>query len=123
MKKALVVFIVLLLSAGLLMAAGCGGEEAADEETVVVDVDQPVSEGILGEFEADDGSSVSIYKDGTFVWMGPEAGQDMEGSYEVNEKKLTLTFGDGSTQTWSIAISNGKVAAVINPDGDQYTKK
>ncbi len=123
MKKLLVVSCMAMLVIGLLFIAGCGEAEKAEngEDVVVVDTSEPVSEGIYGEYvHASDNGKISLYKDGTFT-----TGSGDEGAFKLDGQSLELTYENDSsrTETWSVAVALGKVAAITNPEGQQYTKQ
>lgn len=110
---------IALVAAGLMILAGCGGDGEA------VSVDQPVEEGIAGTFESYDGLKITFEDDGAFTtdaW-----GVDGEGTYVISEtdevNTVELTFEDGARETLSVAITDGEVAAVLDQDGNQFTKK
>ena len=123
MKKLLVVACMAMLVMGLLVVAGCGEAEKAEngEDVVVVDTSEPISEGIYGEYvHASDNAKISLYKDGTFTTSSGD-----EGAFKLDERSLELTYENGSsrTETWKVAVSLGKVAAIMDPEGQQYTKQ
>lgn len=117
MRKLVATLLLLMLAAGLVLAAGCGGGEKTESgDVVVTDVPEPASQGIDGEYESSDGKKVSLYKDGTFT-----TGTGNEGAYEVDGSSLKLEY-DGKSETWSIMVSGGEIAAIVDSDGTQYTK-
>jgi hypothetical protein len=122
MKKALAIAFIVILSVGVLLVVGCGGTETTETgEEVIKDVPEPASEGIYGEYEQTDGDkTISLYQDGTFT-----TGSGDEGAFEVKGNSVEMTFQNGttSTETWSVMISGGEIAAIVSPDGDQYNKK
>lgn len=130
MRKTVVLILILMLAMGAMLAVGCGEDETetVEDEDVIV-VDEPVEESVVGMFTegfSDSGGSksITVKADGTFegdAWDGAR-----QGTYEVEEgetNSIVLTFEDGSEETWSIAITMGEVAAILSPDGEQYTKK
>ena len=126
MKKLVAVMCVVLMITGFVVIAGCGDSGGTDgEEVVVVDTDEPLEEGIVGTFESFEGLVITFKGDGTFetdAW-----GEDGEGTYEIVEGEIgndvVLTFSDGAEETLSIAISMGEVAAVLDAEGNQFTKE
>lgn len=138
MRKIVVLFAVLFLAVGVMAVVGCGNSEESDEavESVEVDegeyesLDEPVSEGIVGTFvegvsttDAEGKKAITFVADGTFEGDAWDA--SMSGKYEVEEgetNSVVLTFDDGTSETWSVMIVNGKVYAIGSTGGDQYTK-
>jgi hypothetical protein len=133
MKRAVVILAITFLLAGLPWLAGCGekAEITNGDDVEVIDLDQPVSEGIVGIFyepmglSGEGGARVEFKSDGTFE--GDAWGAARTGEYEVKEGEagnaVDLTFEDGETERWTVAIAMGEVAAVIDPEGCQFTKK
>lgn len=123
MKKHVVLIFAFIMIFGLLFISGCGDGDSSNSDTggeeVVVDVTEPVSEGIYGEYNQKDGEGkVSLYNDGSFT-----TGTGIEGDFEIKEDSfLELAYDDGKKETWSIMIGDGKVAAIVNPEGEQYDK-
>lgn len=133
MRKMLLFVLILALAAGLLAAAGCGGgdEEAVEviEEETVVSTDETLEEGIVGVFvegndpKAKTGRSLSIIEDGE--WQGNAWGSEQEGTYNLEEepaRAIIFSFEGGSTEKWSVMTGDGKVYAIVSPEGDQFTK-
>ncbi|MBN2168816.1 MAG: hypothetical protein JW738_06185 [Actinobacteria bacterium] len=124
MKKFLVVFFATALLGSFLLLSGCGNKNSSDTQTNetidVVDVNEPVSEGIYGEYEKKNGDgSISLYNDGSFTM-----GSGVEGDFDLmDNKSLELTYDNGEKETWSIMIADGKVVAIADSDGEQYDKK
>lgn len=125
MKKYLILLLIAVLAVSLTLIVGCSDSDSDDstteKEVDVVDVDEPVSEGIYGEYEQLNGDgTISLYNDGTFT-----TGAGVEGDFELmdDESSLELVYDNGEKETWSIMISDGKVAAIADPDGEQYNKK
>lgn len=120
MRKYIAITCVVLLLAGFILIAGCGDGDGGE-----ISVNQPVEEGIIGTFETSDGLKITFDADGTFTtdaW-----GVDGEGTYVTAQSgagnEVELTFKDGAKETLSVAISDGEVAAVMDSDGNQFTKK
>lgn len=135
MRRLLVLIVVAALVTGVFAVTGCGSKE---EETVVieteetddfVDLTEPVEEGIVGVFvqgvepENATGLTITIKDDGTFE--GNAWGGDKQGEYvaESDPNRVTFKFNDGTEETWSVMIGDGKIAAIGSPGGDQYTKQ
>lgn len=124
MKKLMILVLTVILVSGTLLITGCGGGSSDDSNTSVdedvIDVTEPVSEGIYGDYEQTNGDkTISFYNDGTFA-----TGTGDEGAFEIeSENSLELTYEDGKKETWSVMIAAGEIAAVADPDGEQYDKK
>lgn len=135
MQKTLPVAAVLLI-VGMLLLGGCGEETVPPVHTDaengdVIDLTEPVSEGIVGAFHqemglsGEGGARVEFKADGTFE--GDAWGRTRTGTYEVTESEsgdsVVLNFDDGTTERWSVAITAGEVSAVVDKNGEQYIKK
>lgn|GEM_PF-2995028 len=126
-KKLLVVLFVIFLVVGVLTTASCiNTDKDTEQDTEVVNLDEDVNTGILGTF-VNGSDTVTFAKGGTFTISGPAGSKS--GTYKVQKaadgsSKVILTYPDaGLTQIWSFGISNGKVVAVTNPNGEQWNKK
>ncbi|MDY6793886.1 MAG: hypothetical protein SWK76_01195 [Actinomycetota bacterium] len=120
MRKCFAMVFIALMVAGFMVIAGCGDEGGGE-----ISVNQPVEEGIVGTFESSDDLEITFDADGTFTtdaW-----GVDGEGTYWTERStegvEVMLNFEDGAKETLSVAISNGEVTAVLDSDGNQFTKK
>lgn len=124
--------ILAIILAGSCCIIGCGNkndQQSNDDvsengTTEVVDLTEDVSTGIIGIFMKGE-DKIEFTKDGKFAITGPAGSK--EGTYNISESadgtsKATLTYTEGSEEDWSVMIGDGKVAAVVNPDGDQWTK-
>ena len=137
MKKFLVVVLVGALALCALLSAACGSTDKQEvrkkaEDTEVENLDEPVSEGIVGVFyecvsgDASAGARSIVFEAGG-NFGGDVWGTARKGTYKVKESEdgnsVTLEFDEGASETWGIMIADGKVVAVTNPDGEQYTKR
>lgn len=130
MRKIPFVLCAILLAAGLLLTVGCGSstQTTKSSDTEVVSLDEDVGTGIVGTYTDKNGGqgSITFVKGGSFE--GNAWGSEKKGTYKVQQNadethSVVLKFADsGTSETWGIGISMGKVAAVTSPDGVQYDK-
>jgi len=123
-----VIFVLILLGA----IAGCGGKgddsggpevDGSDKETVSRDIS-----GTFHRIEGDVAYVLTFNRDGTFkgnAWEDHRLSRS--GIYQVIERErgpeVELTFDGGGKETWSAIVAEDRVQAVVNPEGEQYTRK
>lgn len=135
MKKTLTILSLAILVIGLLAVIGCGSSSSSSstetvetEDVEVIDLNEDVSKGIIGTFNDNSGAAASITFASGGKFNGNAWGSEKSGTYKLQKSaddynQVVLTFDDGSpSETWSIGISMGKVAAVTSPEGNQYDK-
>ncbi len=122
----------------LALAAGCGGgggkadSKGGDAGGAVTPDGGKNSEtrditGAFSRTESGVGQAIIFRKDGTFE--GNAWGDHAElkrGTYRLVDKDLgmevVLTFSGGGEEAWSVIIGEGRIAAVVSPEGDQFTR-
>lgn len=120
MKRVLALICMILVIAGLMVIAGCSSGGFED-----VNLDEPIAKGTQSNFIDEDGDLIAFTQFGTFKLIVND--QLVEGNYGINNTEdgdlMELTFEDGKVETWSIVVTEGKVTALIDEDGTQYTQQ
>lgn len=130
------------LALSLLALVGCGsGDEADTAETETSAGERAVGAvgavgagedmSLAGTFIRDEGGNtyrVVVKEDGTFSGNGfGDHSQEKSGTFTIIDldfgKGVIFTFSDGSQESWSIIIGEDEMRAIVNADGDQYTKR
>ena len=135
--------LAVMLALGLTALAGCGNDdenEATGTETAAGervggpgDTVGKTGEGmsLAGTFTRDMAGNnyrVVVKEDGTFSGNGfGDHSQEKSGTYTIIDldfgKGVVFTFSDGSREDWTIIIGEDEMRAIVNADGDQYTKR
>jgi hypothetical protein len=119
MKRAFALICLLLLIGGMAAAAGCGDSGLSE-----VDADATIKEGIKSNFVDDAGNLVAFTQFGTFKLVIDD--QLTEGNYGITTEEdgyhVELSFEDGQEESWSIVVTEGKVAEVVDEEGTQYVE-
>lgn len=120
MRRILALVCMALVIAGLVIVAGCGDSGFSE-----VEADESIKEGIKSNFIDQDGNLAAFTQFGTFKLVVDD--QLVQGNYEIvsgqDGSSLVLTFENGEVETWSIVVSDGKVTAVIDDEGTEYTQE
>jgi len=120
MKRILALVCMALAIAALVIVAGCG-----DSGFNEVEADETIKEGIKSNFIDQDGNLAAFTQFGTFKLVVDD--QLVQGNYEIvsgqDGSSLVLTFKNGEVETWGIVVSDGKVTAVIDDEGTEYTQE
>ena len=117
MSRVLALMCIVLMITGMVVLAGCESGGFSN-----IDLDEPIAAGTQTNFVDEDGNIVAFTQFGTFKLIIEE--ELIEGNYDVitseDENTVKMTFDDGTVETWSIVISEGKVTAVVDDEGTQY---
>ena len=88
-------------------------------------VDKTLAAGIQSDFIDEVGNIVAFTQFDTFKLVVDS--QLLDGNYKIvaseGENTIEMIFNDGTVETWSIMITEGKVTALVDDEGTQYTQK
>ncbi len=122
------------ICAAVLIAvlAGCGGGGSTEGGSKGAGKDgKKTGYDLVGVFHrivGDVGFTLTFKDDGSFE--GNAWGDHREkrsGTFRLFMEgvgpRVEMTFRDGGRETWSAIVAEDRVEAVVNPEGDQYTRK